>query len=108
MKSLDQRIAEIKALPWAEIRDLAEALTPPIEKPDDQAWKDMAESIAIAEGYTNQVEPVTAPEPQPVGLVVALEPIRGNYCPNCKSKLLTGLQGESICPLKLVECPRNA
>ena len=39
--------------------------------------------------------------------MAGLQAIAGNYCPNCKQKILTDLFNVPICPIALPDCPRN-
>jgi hypothetical protein len=66
-EQLQARIDQLRALPWADIKEAAEAVD--IEKPDGTPWKDMTDEIAIAEFTAQQlpihVEDVTEDVEQP-------------------------------------------
>ncbi len=115
MPDLTQRIDELLNLHWRQQKALADSLG--LVKPDSVSWDEFCVTIANAEAGTPAesatTEPITTPEPtpdpitEPLQPVEPLLPIRGNHCPNCNQKLLTGLYGEPICPIERVDCPRN-
>lgn len=111
MPALDIRIAEIRELPWQQIRDLAESLGFDGKPDEDKSWADNAEAIAKAEvgqaenGETTKVD--DSLPPAPTTPESSLRPIQGNHCPNCDQKIRTGLHGEPVCPALIQGCPRN-
>lgn len=61
-EALQARIEQLKALPWADIKEAAELVG--VEKPDGVAWKDMADEIALAE-FTQPETPAETPVETP-------------------------------------------
>jgi hypothetical protein len=71
-EQLQARIDQLRALPWADIKEAAEVVD--IEKPDGTPWKDMADEIAIAE-FTAQQLPIHVEDvEQPVDPQIEVAP----------------------------------
>jgi len=68
---------------------------PPIEDADSPPLEDADTVLAELSGDS------------PIEHTPELQAIAGNYCPNCKQKILTDLFNVPICPIALVGCPRN-
>ncbi len=122
---MEARIAEIKAMKWRDIQDLAESFDPPLQKGDDEQWKDLAEEIALAESKLSGSNPEVAisEEDQIVEVNKKVEqdhiPDAGKkdysftvgrdarQCVACGRPVTTGLDGKLICPVADINCPRN-
>lgn len=119
--SVEQRTAELQAMPWQQIKEAAIAAGFE-DKPDAElSWRDNAGAIALRE---LSMQPAVIPvvdEPVPVAPDVVISPtVKGRYntacyqargvpyCSVCGEKYRSGDNGSPLCPegFSVEYCPR--
>lgn len=122
LDSLSDRITEIESLSWVKIAELAESFG--VTKPEGETWKDQAINIAMAEAKAtaekegaDSIETPPSPEVEKPDIQKSdsgvsgynlIKSFRALKCPVCDLNVRTGLNGETVCPIKDSSCPRNA
>lgn len=115
---MEERIREIEAMSWREIKTLATNLG--ISKTDDQQWEDLAPAIAAKETETTKPQkevlsieqPSSIEDPVEQDAATSFDYIQqGGHlvCPVCNQPARTGQYKRPVCPLPVTHptCPRQ-
>lgn len=106
----DDREIELIGMRWQQVRDIAESVVPPIEKPKG-GWDEAIPLILAAEYSEESKDIETAPaksELAPNSVCYAVDFFEASgipYCKQCGSPDHRDLSGKRLCPVNDSTCP---